>query len=588
MVLSSQKIDILGNTDKYSGWLVIPALNKWVDFNTKDRKNIKYEITRIDDRLILVKVKGIKDDIFTFNSVGDLNCIKETYTYYLYNHSVVYDTPAIANTPTNLKLIINLEDLKVNTTGFLNYNSTLYSVDNVSSATQINYTINITPQQYTNVSNYLFFYWDYTLNNQRYNTSIYTQEINSIFLTRWGNLSNASVINFTIYNEVSNTVISGNIDGTFNYLEGTVDFDVEGETNFSLAIYPEGATTSGNYTIYYSAAGHPERRYNEPLAVYSNNTQIVKLYLLNTSLGGYATFRIQDIYQNPLTEVTGKMEKVIDGSLVTVEQQSSDGSGLMTFFVNPDDDYTFTFSKTGYTSYSATIRPITTEIYTITLEQEGAEVIPPYSAEVKYFFTPTNTVLNNGTKYNFTFNLTSEYWDIEDCTLYIKNTTNTLNSSSDSFTNNNCLITIEYDVGKQTTIISEAKYTLNSIVNTVSIQYTVQYTYKGEFSLMNFIDDIKAFSSAGFDDFTRSIIVFIVIFGIVAYASSQMAGLREPETLIILAWALVMVFSYLGLLTLSYASIPDIAPLGREWLQQYIISILFSLGAGSYIIRRHL
>lgn len=590
IVSSSQFIDIIGNDKKYSGWLVIPKLKKWIDFNTEDKKKLKYIITRLSDYSVAIEIKGLKNDEFTFNSAGTLNCIRKDYAYYIYNTSVSYDTRATANTPTTLGLSITYKDIVLNSTALITYNDTHYTVNNISSSNQHNYTINITPPQYTEAVAEINFTWNYTLNDVVYSIQNYTQIIDSIFLTLHGNLSNTSAINFSFYDEGNNSKIdTANINGDFNYLtDSTFSPDLTDTTNLTVAIYPTGADTSGDYVVYYSGTGYTERRYAETSAIYNNNTQVIKLYLLKTATGGYATFQIIDIYSNAISEVTGTMKKLIGGSLVTVEQQTSDGSGLMTFFVNPDDDYTFTFSKSGYVTFTTTLRPITTEIYTITLEAEGVTDVPPYSTEIEYFFSPSNTVLNNDTSYDFQFNLSSGYWDITDCTLNLKNDSETLANSSVTYDTRNCDISITFNTGNQTTIISEATYELNgTITETVKVQYTVKYTYKGEFSFMNFIDDVKAFAGAGFNDFTRMIIAFIFIFSITAAASSQIEGFRDPESLIILAWALVLFFSYVGFLTVNYEAIPEIKGLAEGWLKQYIIFIMFSLGAGSYIISKH-
>ena len=590
IVLGSESIDIIGNTKEYSGHLVIPKLKKWVDFNTKNKEDLEYEITRINKNLVVVTVRGIEDDTFTFDSVGDLNCMAETYRYYAFNRTVIYNTRVSSNVMTNITLVINKDGIDItSTTASLTYNNTDYSALNISSDTQINYTINITPKRFENLTTIVPFYWNYTINGIKYTTPTAEQLVDSITLDYYGNISNASALNFTLYDEEINQVIkAGEISGTFNYLEGsTFSAEVTNTSNLSISIFPENATATGDFVVYYSATGYPERRHAESTAVYSRNTQVLKLYLLNTTLGGYATFRMVDIYQNALIGVEGNLKRTIGGVLTTVEQQTSDGSGLMSFFVNPDVDYLFTFTKTGYLLYSATIRPITTEIYTITLESESEEVFPPTSVGVTYSITPSNTVLNNDTTYDFTLNLSSDYWDLQNCTLYIEDASGGILNSSSDFTPTGCFIETKVNTKNLDTIISKAEYILNDETNTVLTQYSIKYTYKGNFSLMNFVDDVKAFSNAGFNDFTRMVLVFIVIFSIVAYASSELTGLREPETLIVLSWALVLIFSYLGLLTLNYESIPNVFG-QKEWIQQYIIFILFSLGAGSYIIRRHI
>ena len=74
-------------------------------------------------------------------------------------------------------------------------------------------------------------------------------------------------------------------------------------------------------------------------------------------------------------------------------------------------------------------------------------------------------------------------------------------------------------------------------------------------------------------------IAFIVIFGIVGTAAYKF-GVTEPEVLTILSWILVLGFSYLGWLTLGLDTIPG------TWLQQYLILIAYTLGAGVYIIKK--
>jgi hypothetical protein len=586
LVVSSNYIDIIGNTEKYSGWLVIPKLKKWIDFNTNEKEKLNYVITRVNSNTVNIRIEGLKGNIFTFNSIGSLNCIKKDYAYYIYNYTVNYDVSATSNTPTPITLIIDYKDFVLNSTATLTYNTTSYTTSNVSSNNQFNFTMNVTPSVYSEPQTSINLSFNYTINNTLFYTINYTQIVDTIFLVYFGNLSNTSAINFTFYDELNNTNITNAIvSGTFNYLTNSIFYpSLTNTNNLTIAIYPPKANTTGSYVVYYSAPTYPQRRYAVTNAIYNNNTQVIRLYMLETTKGGYATFRVEDIYSNPLSSVTGKVQKTIGGSTVTVEQQTTDDSGLATFFVDPDSDYIFTFSKTGYKTYTATIRPITSEIYTITLEEEGTTSAPSYAIATHYLFTPTNTVLNNKTNYNFTFNLTSSYWEITSCTLTLKNASNTLASSSASYTTSKCSIQIELNTGNQTTIISEATYGINgTTTETVSVQYSVRYTYRGTFSLWNFIQDIKVFSEAGFNDFTRMVLAFIVIFSLVAYLSSNYSSLRDPEVLIILAWVLVLFFSYVGFLTMDLKSIPDIVG-----LKQYIIFYLFTLGAGSYLIRRHL
>jgi hypothetical protein len=157
-----------------------------------------------------------------------------------------------------------------------------------------------------------------------------------------------------------------------------------------------------------------------------------------------------------------------------------------------------------------------------------------------------------------------------------------------SYTSRACNATTTLSAGNQTTIISEAIYELNSTTNiTHTRQYTVTYTYQGQFSLKSFIDDLTAFSSAGFNDFTRMFIGFLVVFALLAWLSKE-ASLRDPEILVVLFLVMVLILSYIGWFTLHIESIPDVGRVSKEWTQQYIVFILLSLAGGSYLVKKYL
>jgi len=91
--------------------------------------------------------------------------------------------------------------------------------------------------------------------------------------------------------------------------------------------------------------------------------------------------------------------------------------------------------------------------------------------------------------YDLSFSMDSEYWDITGCTLYLKNGTNTINSSSTAFTTTSCDIKIPINADGYSSIISQAVYNLNNSDDLiVSTQYLVVTRYEGDFSLKNFLD----------------------------------------------------------------------------------------------------
>ena len=294
--------------------------------------------------------------------------------------------------------------------------------------------------------------------------------------------------------------------------------------------------------------------------------------------GIFARFRIVDSFQRSLSGAKGEMERVVGGSTVTIEVEESDDVGLMTFWLDPDVTYTFIFSLEGFTTESFDLRITTGEIITVTLGG-GIPISNNQSFETGIIssFSPSNIILQNDTNYTFMFNMTSSYWIITDCTLFILNGSTVLTSSSSSFDDDSCDISISYSTANLDTIISKAVYSLNGTEISKQREYRVRFTYVGDFSLKNFMDDLKAFGQAGFNDFTRIVIAFIIIMSIIASLSIG-AGLREPISMTLLTLGLVWFFSYIGWMTINYDSIPT------EWLKQYILAILLSLIGGSYLM----
>lgn len=529
---------------------------------------------------------GIGQHNITAKYCDDLNCNNATWEYYIFNYSVEYDSIATTDEKQTFSLLISFDDIILNSTSMITYNGTTYNATTVISENNISHTVNITPTENVNITSNVNFNWNFTLNVSSFTTGNYTQIVSSLRLILCGNLTNTSAINFTLYDESNNSIMDGDISGTFTY-GGTSSYDVELENknNFSMCIYPPWASTIGSYTLTYSNEGYQERTITIENINFSNSTQLKNLYLLKYESGIFATFKVLDSFSNPISGVTTTL-KTTESEII--ESRTTDDGGIVTLYVDPDTTYLFQFSKSGYTTVQYSLRVTTTDIITITLEEPGdVQEVSIYSG-INYFFRPNNQVLNNNTDYTFIFNLTSSYWEITDCTLYLRNTTTILAQSSSSFTASDCVISITLNTGNQTKISSVATYEINGTETiTVRREYTVSYTYQGEYSLKVFLDDIKNFSEAGFDDFARFILAIIIIAGIVFWATKESSEIRnEEEITIALALILIFLFSYIGWLTVPYEPLPNIRGLPEDWLDQWITFILCLLAGGSYILKK--
>ena len=385
-------------------------------------------------------------------------------------------------------------------------------------------------------------------------------------------------INFTFRDELYNQLILTGGYITFSF--GTYTQSFSNTNNFSVCIFPSYSNLTSDITLYYSATNYPQRRYSSNM-ILSNSTQNLVLYLLNTSIGiPYARFQITDAYGNSIVGATGSMTQSGESSIIEVE--SSDSSGLMTFFVNPDQDYTFTFSKSGYPSYTVTLRPTTSEIYSITLGQSIGNTISPFTG-ISYDFSPDG-LLNNGTTYRFTWNVTSSYWNITACTLLISNNSISLGYNSSFVNSSYCAPTVDFNTGKYESFLVEGSYTINNTdVFTYSRTYSAKYNFVGNFTIKNALDDMKRFSGAGFNNWSRFFLAFIIITLIVVGISKFLPAFGNEESVVILIVFLVIFFGYLGWMRIDLETLPTFSNFD---LKQWIIPLLVTLLGGGYLIEK--
>ncbi len=408
---------------------------------------------------------------------------------------------------------------------------------------------------------------------------------------------NTTSLNFTFFDEQNNSIVSANADATFNYqfgtlLDKTLILDEDNNISFDVCINPSTVTLTGDYKVFYSSSVYPQRRFHDTEAVYNNQKQTINLYLLEASQGIFIRFKTVRTSGTPLSDSKIIMQKVIAGSLVTVEIELTDDSGVATFFADPDSDYTFIVSKSGFIPQTFTLRPTSTEIITVTLLAIGETQSGSIDIGVSYFFEPINGVLSNGTSTNFTFNMTSSSLEINACTLFIKNQTATLATQTGTFNGTQCTVRIEFNTGNHSIIISEAHWQLNNTNNaTASVQYNIIFTYVGDFSLQTLINDISDFGESGFNDFTRFFFSFVGIFAIITLASMDSRGkglfINKKEDMLLLIWFSVFFFSFIGWMTINLQAIPEIKGVTDGWLKQYLVFMLTTLGIGGFLFKRN-
>ncbi len=108
IVESDHKIDIVHEKYGYAGHLIIPTLNKWVDFEIEGKSGKEtYKVTRLSSNAVQITVEGLNSKKVTFKSIGDLNVETLIVPFVVVNGTESFTSHVLENRTTNLSLQID-------------------------------------------------------------------------------------------------------------------------------------------------------------------------------------------------------------------------------------------------------------------------------------------------------------------------------------------------------------------------------------------------------------------------------------------------------------------------------------------------
>lgn len=395
---------------------------------------------------------------------------------------------------------------------------------------------------------------------------------------------NVSYINFTFKDEVTDENINSSLTATVLYSLGsgapystTSVLHTNPESNYTFCGTPPDREFFVNFSqfAFKDTPTYPQRNYVASINL-TNATYQQTMYLLSSSEGVYTTFQVLNVADQPLSNVYVTSEIQVGGEWTIIENKYTDDSGGATFWVNPDTQHRFTFVLSGYETYQTLLYP-TQSAYTITLGEISTTSIA-YSQGINYQLYPPSITLNNGTSYDFGFNIESSYWTLEEYGFVVTNSSGFIMGSNSDTTGTGGNITSLIDVENNTHIYMNYYWVINDTYVNGSTFWYVHSSYVGEFSLKYFFDDVKSFSKSGFNDFTRAIVGFFIILMIVGWASYNRI-VEQPLTLVGLIAGLTVLLDIAGFFPVIRTR-PD--ALGLP------ISVVVGILAFSYIVYEHL
>ena len=318
--------------------------------------------------------------------------------------------------------ILNLSAGGVQTvTATFNHSGIGYTATKTGDNLEMLFTSTITHAENSTGNN--SFFWNVSYGGTYSSTQTQYQSVSDLEFQQC-NGTGIPFLNFSFKDEESDTFIGSMLSTT------QLQYCLGGGTEKKNLTYTNTTSQQSydfclnvDYTLHhsgsfkYSNTSYPEKTYVTDGDLTSDTTNIT-LFLLSVDDGIYTTIQTVDGFGDVINGVLVIAEGQIATVWTEVARDNTDSAGLVTFFLNPDDDYRFTFSKSGCTGLTSTIRP-TQVLYTQTLVcGTGTDIYVGPLEGIKYARKPSGGILQPG-PYNFTYQIESSRNNIANASMAI-------------------------------------------------------------------------------------------------------------------------------------------------------------------------
>lgn len=473
--------------------------------------NYSVPITTTNQKNLTIYFKNSTGQYSQFVS-WDYRVLENNRTHNLSAYETDYQTYSINVTANSSLTAINLL-----------FNGTSYAMTNQGSGIW-SYSRDVPSSNAGNNS----IQYRFTYGGTNFNSETSYQNITTIIFTACNSTYATKFLNISFKDESDSTAINASIPtSTFEYYIGqgtqTKNYTYINNTEnyyYAFCAYPNLSFQVNPYVQYKQGTDYPQRIWDSDVLTFTNTVTNKILYLLSSSDGIYVTFQVINSADQVISGVLALATRLIGGETITIAQGTTGASGTVTFWLNPDFEHTFSFSKSGYDSYTYSDTPTQTS-YTITLGGSSTSQNSTFRG-IDYSIIPLNTYLTNDTVYKFAFNLTSSYWDVSEYGFNLRLSNGTIISGGTTGTEGTEL-SLNYNTTNKTIIYIDAYWIINGNYTNITKYWVIQNTQNTGWSIKTLFEDINAYINSGIfglDDFGKYLIVFIIIFvssGIVSY-----------------------------------------------------------------------
>ena len=428
------------------------------------------------------------------------------------------------------------------------------------------------------------FNWSIAFDSSLSNSSLKQQNVSELVFNLCNSTLIVPYINYSFKNEtLSQEIVNATVSSTFEFWLGngiinkSLSFINATENQaYAFCVTPPDRTLNLLFNVAYNNVISQQRISANTLAL-TNATTNRTLFLLPSSLGIFSTFKTVDGISNVLAGVLGVITRTLGGVPITVASDTTDSSGIVVYFLNPDITYTGTFSLTGFPINTFTFVPIS-DTRTVVMGSPGTNITngTDISLNTSYQTFPINSSLANNTAFTFGLNVTSE----QTITLISMNITNSTGQQV-GFQSSAGQGFISEVINTQNNSRMQGRFIIQTANETIEFVrvWVVGFDFVGDYSLFR---QGTLFLDYEFREFSRLIIVLLIIIGMMAFlTTTQITDTSESQIGAILT--LVWIFSIIGWLNNPIV----VAETGlAQFSKQYGIAILATAGGSFFILRR--
>lgn len=498
--------------------------------------------------------------------------------------NITYDSDAYSS--ISAKLIYNGTYYDSNKTG---------TGDNLTFSSFKSIPVQLIPTNYS-------FYWNITtVNSSGTFYAISSTSYQYVNFTTFGlcNSTNARQYqNITFKDETTLAAMNGSIDAsTWIYWLGNGGVNKtyifsntsQDNKNFTFCLTPQDRTLSRLATVQYSLTNYPQRKWTD-VSDLTNASSLDILYLLSSSVGLYSTYSVQNQFGTPLSDVYVSAEKLISGTYYLMETGYTDTAGAITFWLDPNYEHRFIFTKSGYDTETVTVRP-SSSTYTVTLSETSTTAQFNSSLEgITWIYNSNSTTTNllANTTYNFYANFSANLSNIVACKIeMLDNNSNIISTNTTGCTATGGKVSLDVYTASNISIRMKISINVGSgymVIDNDAYWVIMSLTTKERGTIWSFIwysKDLKQWGSGTRGELSRILLFYILLFVVLAWISiNTNYDVASAGGVMWISCMAIWLFSAVGFLDLNYTVESSVYPLVGNvgaFMNKYTIAIFSTL-----------